>query len=199
MGLIGRVFTSWQMIAPRRGRRNLPRSAALNNACDGRKRHSCSITEARGSHFTLRELRRLEERERTGIRLTCPFQKPHLARSFLFSSVSFAHSPFGLSSSTKGLLHPPPARLIRGLFTDLTFTKAELIAENALLRHQLGSLQRHVKRPHLTRRDRFKAAHAGKSRPAVEGVPAYYPAGYTFALASGRLSAFLEIQVQGET
>lgn len=42
-----------------------------------------------------------------------------------------------------------------GALTDLTFIKAELIVENALLLHQLGILQRQVKRPQLNRRDRF--------------------------------------------
>ncbi len=37
---------------------------------------------------------------------------------------------------------------------DLTRTRAELIAENALLRHQLGILRRQVKRPQLTKGDR---------------------------------------------
>ena len=37
---------------------------------------------------------------------------------------------------------------------DLTRTKSELMLENALLRQQLIVLQRHVKRPALTWRDR---------------------------------------------
>lgn len=53
------------------------------------------------------------------------------------------------------LLRPPPTTLVRGVLADLTSTKAELIAENALLRHQLGILHRQVKRPYLNRRDRF--------------------------------------------
>lgn len=53
------------------------------------------------------------------------------------------------------LLRPPPGALGHGLITDLTYTKAELIAENALLRHQLAILHRQVERPRLNRRDRF--------------------------------------------
>jgi hypothetical protein len=41
-----------------------------------------------------------------------------------------------------------------GAVTDLTRSRAELIAENALLRHQLAILHRQVKRPHLTTGDR---------------------------------------------
>ena len=37
---------------------------------------------------------------------------------------------------------------------DLTRSKSELVLENALLRQQLIVLQRHVKRPVLTWRDR---------------------------------------------
>lgn len=53
------------------------------------------------------------------------------------------------------LLRPPPQALVRGTLADLTYTKAELIAENALLRQQLAILHRQVKRPHLNRRERF--------------------------------------------
>lgn len=44
---------------------------------------------------------------------------------------------------------------MRGTLADLTYTKAELIAENALLRQQLAILHRQVKHPHLNRRERF--------------------------------------------
>ena len=53
------------------------------------------------------------------------------------------------------LLRPPPAALVRGALADLTYTKAELIAENALLRHQLAILHRQVRRPQLHHRERF--------------------------------------------
>lgn len=58
-------------------------------------------------------------------------------------------------STFSKLLCPPPASLLRGALCDLTYTKAELIAENALLRHQLAILHRQVKRPVLHRRERF--------------------------------------------
>ncbi len=45
------------------------------------------------------------------------------------------------------LLFPPPAALVRGSLGDLTYTKSELLAENALLRNQLGILHRQIKRP----------------------------------------------------
>ena len=53
------------------------------------------------------------------------------------------------------LLQPPPTARVRGALADLTYTKTELIAENALLRHQLAILHRQVKHPLLHRRERF--------------------------------------------
>jgi putative transposase len=53
------------------------------------------------------------------------------------------------------LIRPHRNSLTRGILADLLRSKADLIAENALLRQQLVILQRQVKRPHLNRRDRF--------------------------------------------
>jgi putative transposase len=69
---------------------------------------------------------------------------PAPSRARQLASANLPHT----SSST-------PTALVRGALTDLTYTKAELIVENALLRHQLGLLQRQVKRPQLNRRVRF--------------------------------------------
>jgi putative transposase len=51
--------------------------------------------------------------------------------------------------------HLPRSSPALGFSFDLTHSKPELLLENALLRQQLVILQRHVKRPHLTRKDRF--------------------------------------------
>lgn len=48
-----------------------------------------------------------------------------------------------------------PTWLLSGGVVDATSTRAELIAENMLLRHQLIVLQRQVKRPKLTWRERI--------------------------------------------
>jgi putative transposase len=53
-----------------------------------------------------------------------------------------------------GYLHPSRVSPALGAVSDLTRSRSELIAENALLRHQLGILRRQVKRPQLTKRDR---------------------------------------------
>jgi transposase InsO family protein len=53
-----------------------------------------------------------------------------------------------------GYLRPSRVSPVLGVASDLARSRAELIAENALLRHQLGILQRQVKRPQLTKGDR---------------------------------------------
>ncbi len=52
-------------------------------------------------------------------------------------------------------LRPLQASPALGARSDLTRIRAELIAENVLLRHQLGILRRQVKRPQLTKGDRL--------------------------------------------
>jgi putative transposase len=50
---------------------------------------------------------------------------------------------------------PPTTSLLLGTLTDLARGKSELLAENALLRHQLIILRRQVKRPIYRKTDRF--------------------------------------------
>jgi putative transposase len=52
------------------------------------------------------------------------------------------------------LTRPTPLALAAGVATDVTRSKADLLLENALLRHQLVVLSRSVKRPRLTTADR---------------------------------------------
>ena len=51
-------------------------------------------------------------------------------------------------------IKPPTTFLVLGTFADLTRSKAELLAENALLRQQLIILRRQVKRPVYRKADR---------------------------------------------
>jgi putative transposase len=51
-------------------------------------------------------------------------------------------------------IKPPTTFLVLGTFADLTRSKAELLAENALLRQQLIILRRQVKRPAYRKTDR---------------------------------------------
>lgn len=52
-------------------------------------------------------------------------------------------------------IKPTTPSLVLGALTDLTRGKAELLAENALLRHQLIILRRQVKRPLCRKTDRL--------------------------------------------
>ncbi len=52
-------------------------------------------------------------------------------------------------------IKPLTTSLVLGTFADLTRGKAELLAENALLRHQLIILRRQVKRPIYRKRDQL--------------------------------------------
>ena len=51
---------------------------------------------------------------------------------------------------------PITARLLLGSLADMTRSRADLVAENALLRQQLIILRRQVKRPQLTQPDRTR-------------------------------------------
>lgn len=52
-----------------------------------------------------------------------------------------------LKRKLSALTRPTTANVVVSSLADMTRTKPELIAENALLRHQLIVLQRSVKRP----------------------------------------------------
>jgi hypothetical protein len=60
-----------------------------------------------------------------------------------------------LSSRLTHWTKPLVTSLPLATLTDLGQSKSELVAENALLRHQLTILQRQVKRPSITRTDRI--------------------------------------------
>ena len=58
-----------------------------------------------------------------------------------------------LNGIIKGLLRPSSTSILIASVVDLTRSKPDLIAENALLRHQLTLLKRQSKRPRLTHGD----------------------------------------------
>jgi hypothetical protein len=60
-----------------------------------------------------------------------------------------------LNGIVKGLLRPSSTSILIGSVVDLSRSKVDLIAENALLRHQLALLKRQSKRPHLKPADRL--------------------------------------------
>ena len=60
-----------------------------------------------------------------------------------------------LNKLVKGLLRPSSSSILIGSLVDLSRSKADLISENALLRHQLALLKRQSKRPMLKPADRL--------------------------------------------
>lgn len=75
----------------------------------------------------------------------------------VFSSIKFcvSFSFHALQGHVLRWIKPPTTSLMLGTLTDLTRSKAELFAENALLRQQLVILHRQVKRPVCQKTDRF--------------------------------------------
>jgi len=61
-----------------------------------------------------------------------------------------------LSRHTKQWTKPVTPALVAGILSDTKRSRADLVAENALLRHQLIVLRRQVKRPQLTPADRTR-------------------------------------------
>src|SRR6266536_1832608 len=60
-----------------------------------------------------------------------------------------------LNGLVRNLLQPAHGSVVLASVTDLSRSKAVLIAENALLRQQLAILQRQIKHPRLTAADRL--------------------------------------------
>jgi hypothetical protein len=61
-----------------------------------------------------------------------------------------------LGSQIKQWIKPTTTMLVVASLVDMTRSKTDLIAENAMLRQQLIVLNRQVKRPQLTSRDRLR-------------------------------------------
>ena len=61
-----------------------------------------------------------------------------------------------LQERVKHWTKPATSVLIIGLLSDLTRSHTDLVVENALLRLQLIVLKRQIKRPQITRSDRFR-------------------------------------------
>jgi hypothetical protein len=81
---------------------------------------------------------------------------------------------------------------------DLTRSKSELVLENAVLRQQLIVLQRQVKRPRLTRRDRVLCPRSQQTTKLENGT-LDRPIRYAAVLASRSLPTGLEPQVKAQT
>jgi hypothetical protein len=66
----------------------------------------------------------------------------------------FARLGSDLVDHLRTWMKPNARKLMAGTFTDLTRSKQDLLVENALLRQQLIVLERQVKRPELSWRER---------------------------------------------
>ncbi len=91
---------------------------------------------------------------------------------------------------------PDTTSLLLGTLTDLSRSKSELVAENALLRQQLIILRRQVKRPACTRTDRMLLVFLSRMARTWKQALFIVQPQTRLALASPRLQALLEIQVQ---
>jgi len=91
---------------------------------------------------------------------------------------------------------PGPTSLLLLTLTDLSRSKSELVAENALLRQQLLILRRQVKRPACTKMDRMLLVFLSRLARTWKQVLFIVQPQTRLALASPRLQALLEIQVQ---
>jgi len=72
---------------------------------------------------------------------------------------------------TQAWTKPDTTSLLLGTLTDLSRSKSELVAENALLRQQLIILRRQVKRPACTRTDRLLLVLLAKNGSELETSP----------------------------
>jgi putative transposase len=76
-------------------------------------------------------------------------------RVFTSSKQRLCFSFLALSERFSRWIKPQTASLVLGTLADMTRGKSELIAENALVRHQLIILPRQIKRPVSRKRDRL--------------------------------------------
>jgi hypothetical protein len=91
---------------------------------------------------------------------------------------------------------PLTSSLPLGTLADLGRSKAELVAENALLRQQLIILRRQVKRPVCTKRDRVLLVLLARLVRAWKQTLFIVQPETRLALASGALSSVLEAQIK---
>ena len=91
---------------------------------------------------------------------------------------------------------PSNTSLVLGTITDLSRSKSELVAENALLRQQLIILGRQVKRPACTKTDRMLLVLLARMVQTWKQAHITRSARDTPTMASPWIQALLEIQVQ---
>jgi hypothetical protein len=92
---------------------------------------------------------------------------------------------------------PDTTSLLLGMVTDLSRSKSELVAENALLRQQLIILRRQVKRPACTRTDRILLVLLARLVRTWQQALVIVQPDTRLAVASGALPFVLETQIKG--
>ena len=92
---------------------------------------------------------------------------------------------------------PDTTLLLLGTLTDLTRSKSDLVAENALLRQQLIILRRQVRRPVCTKTDRMLLVLLARIVRTWKQALFIVQPETRLALASPGFQALLEIQVEG--
>ena len=93
---------------------------------------------------------------------------------------------------------PTKTSVLLGTVADLARGKSELVAENALLRHQLIILRRQIQRPMCTKRDRILLVLLARTGRDLEASALDRPAGDASTLAPSRISPLLEVQVKSQ-
>jgi putative transposase len=102
-----------------------------------------------------------------------------------------------LSSRFARWTKPHTSSLPLPTLADLSRSKSELVAENAILRQQLIILKRQVKRPSFTKSDRMLLVLLARLIRTWQQALVIVQPDTRLALASGALSPVLEAQVQG--
>jgi len=92
---------------------------------------------------------------------------------------------------------PPQASLLLGMAVDLARGKSALVAENALLRHQLMLLRRQVKRPVCIKTDRILLVLLARAVRTWRQVLFLVQEDDAPALAPSKLSSLLEVPIKG--
>ncbi len=83
----------------------------------------------------------------------------HRLRSRIFNAVRH------VGERIQEMVKPDTVSLLAGAARDAVRSKAQLIAENALLRHQLIIVQRQVKHPQFSNRDRLRLLLLARATP----------------------------------
>ena len=91
--------------------------------------------------------------------LPCVFDIVHRLRHRILNAVHH------VSERIQQMLKPDTVSLLAGAAKDAVRSRAHLVAENALLRHQLIILHRQVKRPELSNRDRLRLLLLARATP----------------------------------